>query len=192
MTVADERRDKGPNRGQGGGRPQAPGPKDARPQDGKADEGRRGRFGRRRFGKGGAQGSLQGQAAPGAQGNAKEAAPEVHASSAPDFKLEALPKPDPVACPICGKPVYDLSTALSQDREHPTPAHFDCVIERVGAAESLGPNEKLVYMGSGSFGVVEFKDKNETAFVVKRRVQWEKEGEKQDWRKILSARISNL
>jgi len=97
-----------------------------------------------------------------------------------------------VDCPICGKPVYDLSTALSCDREHPTPAHFDCVLERVAAAESLGPNEKLVYMGSGSFGVVEFKDKNETVFAVKRRVQWEKEGEKQDWRKVISSRISNL
>jgi hypothetical protein len=97
-----------------------------------------------------------------------------------------------VACPLCGKPVYDLSTALSSDRENPAPAHFDCILERVTAAESLAPGEKIVYLGSGAFGVVEYKDKSETVFTIKRRIQWEKEGDKQDWRNTLSARISNL
>lgn len=99
---------------------------------------------------------------------------------------------DMPACPICGKPVYDLSTAISASRETGEPAHFDCVLERVTASESIVAGEKLVYLGSGSFGVVEFKDKNESAFMVKRRIQWEKEGEKKDWRKGISARISNL
>jgi hypothetical protein len=62
----------------------------------------------------------------------------------------------------------------------------------VTASETLANGEKLVYLGSGSFGVVEFKDKNESAFSVKRRIQWEKEGEKKDWRKGISSRISNL
>lgn len=95
-------------------------------------------------------------------------------------------------CPLCGKPVYDLSTALSASREAGDPAHFDCVLERVTASETIVSGEKLVYLGSGSFGVVEFKDKNESAFVVKRRIQWEKEGEKKDWRRGISSRISNL
>jgi hypothetical protein len=144
----------------------AEGPKDRR------------RFGRRRFGRGPAQ---AGQ--PQAQEQEGLAAEPVD---------EGMPKPEPVACPICGKPVYDLSTALSADREHPVPSHFDCILERVTAAEALGPNERVVYLGSGAFGVVEFKDKAESSFVVKRRIQWEKEGEKQDWRKGLSSRISNL
>jgi hypothetical protein len=96
------------------------------------------------------------------------------------------------ACPLCGKPVYDLSTALATSRETSDPAHFDCVLERVAASETLVSGEKLVYLGSGAFGVVEFKDKNESLFTVKRRIQWEKEGEKKDWRKGLSSRISNL
>ena len=99
---------------------------------------------------------------------------------------------DMPACPLCGKPVYDLSTALSASREAGDPAHFDCVLERVSASESIADGEKLVYLGSGSFAVVEFKDKNESVFAVKRRIQWEKEGEKKDWRKGLSSRISNL
>ncbi len=96
------------------------------------------------------------------------------------------------ACPLCGKPVYDLSTALAASKEQGEPAHFDCVLERVASAESLAASERLVYLGSGAFGVVEFKDKAETAFQVKRRIQWEKEGEKKDWRKSLSSRIQNL
>jgi hypothetical protein len=95
-------------------------------------------------------------------------------------------------CSICGKAVYDLSTAISASREMGEPAHFDCVLERVIASETLAAGEKLVYLGSGSFGVVEFKDKVDSAFQVKRRIQWEKEGEKKDWRKGLSSRISNL
>ena len=95
-------------------------------------------------------------------------------------------------CPICGKAVYDLSTALAASREAGDPAHFDCVLERVVASENLTNGEKLVYLGSGAFGVVEFKDRTESAFVVRRRIQWEKEGEKKDWRKGISSRIANL
>ena len=95
-------------------------------------------------------------------------------------------------CSICGKPVYDLSTAISASREAGEPAHFDCVLERVSASERLSDPEKIVYLGSGAFGVVEFKDKNESAFFVKRRIQWEKEGEKKEWRKNISSRIANL
>ena len=99
---------------------------------------------------------------------------------------------DTPACPLCGKPVYDLSTAISASREAGEPAHFDCVLERVVASESIAAGEKLVYLGSGSFGIVEFKDKGESAFSVKRRIQWEKEGEKKEWRKGISSRITNL
>jgi len=95
-------------------------------------------------------------------------------------------------CPFCSKPIYDLSTALSSNTEEGEPAHFDCVLDRVAAAETLEAGEKIVYLGSGAFAVVAFKDRNETAFTVKRRIQWEKEGEKKDWRKNLSSRIASL
>jgi hypothetical protein len=95
-------------------------------------------------------------------------------------------------CPLCAKPIYDLSTALASSRETGEPAHFDCVLERVQASETLAPGEKVVYLGSGAFGIVLFKDRNESSFSVIRRVQWEKEGEKKDWRKGLSSRIANL
>jgi hypothetical protein len=136
----------------------------------------------------------------GGRDGAREAAPRNGSEGQPreqrPNRAEEASRPeaarDMPACPLCGKPVYDLTTAVATSRETGDPAHFDCVIERVAASETLVAGEKLVYLGSGSFGVVEFKDKNESLFTVKRRIQWEKEGEKKDWRKVLSSRISNL
>ena len=194
--MTDERRDR-PN-----GRPENGRGGSGRPGDGGRDNGRGGdnsrgdasrqgdrrHFGRRRFGGRPQDRSRDGQGHQGQAPAEAQSRPEAR----PEPQIPPLPRPEPVNCPICGKPIYDLSTALSSDRENPVPAHFDCVLERVTAAESLGPGERVVYLGSGAFGVVEFKDKSETTFVVKRRIQWEKEGDKQDWRKLLSARISNL
>lgn len=159
---------------------------------GQRPEGREGqgrRHGRRHSGHGR-------DARPAGEGREARAATEGEArpaQAAGEAPAEAQqPHSEPQTCPLCGKPLYDLSTALSSDRETGVPAHFDCVLERVAASESLATGEKLVYLGSGAFGVVEFKDKSETSFTVKRRIQWEKEGEKKDWRKSLSSRISNL
>ena len=136
---------------------------------GRAPGGPSRRFGRRRFGRGGP--------GPEANGERKET-------------LAIQSKADAPICPLCEKPVFDISTALGADRETGKPAHFDCVLERVTAAETLGPGEKIVYLGSGAFAVVEFRDGKEAAFSVKRRIQWEKEGEKKDWRRALSARFT--
>jgi hypothetical protein len=154
----------GGNRGdqKGGQRPDGPGNRGP-------DQGRR-RFGRHRPFRGGRR--------------------ETPDQAPPEGNPEG--KGDQPACPLCGKTVFDLSTALAANRETGEPAHFDCVLERVTSAETLGPGERLVYLGSGAFGVVESKDKGESAFIVKRRIQWEKEGDKKDWRKALSSRITNL
>lgn len=190
--MTDEKRDRPngrPENGRGGpGRPGDSG----RGDNGRGDQGRQGdrrHFGRRRFG---GKPQDRNRESQGRLGQPQSVEAQSRPEARPEPQIPPLPRPEPVNCPICGKPIYDVSTALSSDRENPVPAHFDCVLERVAAAESLGPGERVVYLGSGAFGVVEFKDKSETSFVVKRRIQWEKEGDKQDWRKLLSARISNL
>lgn len=98
---------------------------------------------------------------------------------------------EPVECPLCNKPIYDLASALA-DKESGGPVHFDCALRRVADRETLAPGEKLVYIGSGAFAVVEFKDKAESAFTVKRRLPFEEDGKKQDWRRAFSSRISNI
>lgn len=105
--------------------------------------------------------------------------------------VEVLPRPEPIDCPICQKPIYDLSTAMAE-KESGSPAHFDCILQRLTEAESLGPSEKIVYVGGGVFGVIEYAEKTETRFTVKRRIRYEEEGKKQDWRKALSIRVLQI
>jgi hypothetical protein len=94
-------------------------------------------------------------------------------------------------CAICGKPIFDLTGALA-DKDSGSPVHFDCVFERLSISEPLEAGEKIAYLGAGCFGVVTFKNGSEGAFVVKRRIRWEKEGEKQLWRKDISSYITKI
>ena len=105
-----------------------------------------------------------------------------------EVKKAPLPAMD---CAVCGKPIFDLSGAIA-DKDSGAPVHFDCAFERLTASEPLEADEKLVYLGAGCFGVVAFKDGQEGAFVVKRRIRWEKEGEKQAWRKDISSYITKI
>jgi len=139
--------------------------------------------------RGGAQGSPN--EASTNDSSAEERASSAQGASRQDVARQDVARSMPL-CPLCGKPVYDLSTALTASREAAEPAHFDCVLDRVAASESLAAGEKIVYLGSGAFGVVVFKDKSESSFTVVRRVQWEKEGEKKDWRKVLSTKITSI
>jgi len=94
-------------------------------------------------------------------------------------------------CAICGKPIFDLAGAIG-DRDSGEPVHFDCALERVTVAEPLEAGEKIAYLGAGCFGVVGFKNGNDGAFIVKRRIRWEKEGEKQPWRREISSYITKI
>jgi hypothetical protein len=187
--MADEK----PENTNGKGGPGSP-PGGSRP--GANDEGQGRRSGRHRGFRGRHGGNRDGareaspEGAPGREGQGQR--PRDQRVPRPEEAARQDAARDMPACPLCGKPVYDLSTALAASREASDPAHFDCVLERVAASETLAAGEALVYLGSGAFGVVEFKDKNESLFTIKRRIQWEKEGEKKDWRKGLSSRIANL
>ncbi len=171
------------------GRPGDSGKREGGGQGGGSGQGRR--FGRRRGYRGRSRRGGEGQGDK-PQDRAQGGAPAAQPAPEPQFEREPPEPREAPTCPLCQKPIYDLSTALSAGKEEGDPAHFDCVLDRVAAAESLESGEKVVYLGSGAFAVVAFKDRAETAFTVKRRIQWEKEGEKKDWRKTLSSRIANL
>ncbi|HEY9054146.1 MAG TPA: hypothetical protein VIO60_04940 [Rectinemataceae bacterium] len=94
-------------------------------------------------------------------------------------------------CAYCSKPIFDLAGALA-DRDTGSAVHFDCALERVSATESLEPGEKIVYLGAGCFGVVAPREGNSGSVVVKRRIRWEKEGDKPSWRKDQSVRITYI
>lgn len=71
---------------------------------------------------------------PGRGGSQQREAEDEAQRSRPAKPEDAREMP---VCSICGKAVYDLSTAISASREAGEPAHFDCVLERVIASESL-------------------------------------------------------
>ncbi|MCE5256599.1 MAG: hypothetical protein LLF89_07120 [Spirochaetaceae bacterium] len=95
------------------------------------------------------------------------------------------------ACAICGKPIFDLASALGS-KENNEPVHFDCALEKVTADEKLAENEKIVYLGAGFFGVVVYKNGKDGAFTVSRKIRWEGENDKLAWRKEISSNISKL
>jgi hypothetical protein len=94
-------------------------------------------------------------------------------------------------CAICGKPIFDLASALG-NRGTGEPVHFDCVLEALSSEEKLAENEKLIYLGAGFFAVVVYKNGKDGAFTVSRKIRWEDENNKSSWRKDLSSSISNL
>lgn len=99
-----------------------------------------------------------------------------------------LPDAPPVMCPVCGKQIFDLSSAIA-GRGSGEPVHFDCALAQAAEGEHLEAGEKVAYIGRGAFAVIEFRDKSNTTFTIKRKIQWEKEGEKFDWRRGIQQRM---
>lgn len=138
---------------------------------------------RRRFGR-------RGRGKPGVKEGAREGEridDKARQPDMPEIRAAANDQPAPV-CALCGKPIFDLSSALA-GREEGVPVHFDCALTQAGVGENLEPNERVAYIGRGAFAVIEYKDKSLTSFVIKRRIQWEKEGAKFDWRKSIQQRF---
>ena len=87
-------------------------------------------------------------------------------------------------CPVCGKQVRELSSALTH-RISQQPAHFDCVVRELREANPVAPQEKLCYLGAGSFGILEFRPGGPAGFVIKKRIQYEEKDPPQPWKKPL-------
>ena len=66
-------------------------------------------------------------------------------------------------------------------RETGGTAHFDCILRLLREEHNPGENEKICYLGNGSFGVVQFRPP--LRFFVRKRVQYEKTEEVPEWRR---------
>jgi len=105
----------------------------------------------------------------------------------PKLGQNQLPRSE---CPYCGKPVNDLSSALS-DPATGTPIHFDCVLRKLSDRESLQEGESLTYIGGGRFGVIQFPNPQDTShFVIKRIIQWEDKEKWAHWRRTVADNFS--
>jgi hypothetical protein len=74
-------------------------------------------------------------------------------------------------CPICGKTVNDLYTAIAH-KQTGEPTHLNCIIQELGKEEKLEKNESLCYIGSGSFGIIEKIGDGKLKIQIKKRIQY--------------------
>jgi hypothetical protein len=88
-------------------------------------------------------------------------------------------------CPVCGKQVRELASALTH-RVARQPAHFECVMRELLDSNEMSPEEKICYLGGGSFGILEFRPPGgSTRFVIRKRIQYEEKETPQEWKKPL-------
>ncbi len=100
-----------------------------------------------------------------------------------------IPKRDYESCPISGEPITDIYTAIA-DPETGKPANFDSVILKLTEQEELAENERVCYLGRGSFGILVDQKGKKPRYYVRKRIQYEDEYEKHPWRRELSPGIS--
>ena len=93
-------------------------------------------------------------------------------------------------CPICGKAIRDIYSAVSYSVTQ-TPAHFKCIIEELKKTNELKDNEKICYLGSGSFGIVQFRrPDSQMRLFIRKRIQYEDKNTDLSWRTKLPLGIS--
>ncbi len=93
-------------------------------------------------------------------------------------------------CPICNKPVKNINIAI-EEKVSKKPAHFECVIRNLSTEVKLGPHERLHYLGSGCFGIVKFEEgKGLSSYTIIRRIQYEDNDQKAEWRKGISQDVN--
>jgi hypothetical protein len=93
-------------------------------------------------------------------------------------------------CPICGKPIKDISSALT-DKASGNPAHFDCVLGKIANTEIREKGDVISYLGGGRFGVVHYANSHDVkGFKIKKIIEWEDKENRADWRKNLADHFS--
>jgi len=117
----------------------------------------------------------------------QERSPDRPRWTAPKLSSEPIPTPP---CPICGKPIRDLAMAIA-DKNSGEPVHFDCIIERIAAAEDLESGDTVTYIGGGRFGIVHFNNPQDTKdFTIKKILEWENRENRAKWRSSLEDHYS--
>ena len=96
----------------------------------------------------------------------------------------------PVACILCGKPIKEFVTAVS-DPISGGPAHFDCTVSKIAERERLEKGDTVGYIGGGRFGIIHFSNpQNPRKFQIKKIFEWEKNEIRSEWRVALSEHFS--
>ena len=104
----------------------------------------------------------------------------------PDQPLLGDSQAEHLVCCYCHHPIKEMSLAVDVP-ESESPAHFDCVIERLKSSENLQPGESVIYMGNRRFAVVVYTDKNR--FDIVREIPFEDTRDFKPWRNAFSVKM---
>lgn len=85
-----------------------------------------------------------------------------------------------LVCELCHQKIADVATAISYGPEQ-EPTHFDCVLSELSKKIPLDEHKKLVYLGSGFFGVI--LEKGARTFELTQRLLIEDQTNLPQWRK---------
>jgi hypothetical protein len=103
-------------------------------------------------------------------------------------KKPLLPQVE-LVCSVCGKPIKYIYTAIESGQKR-EPIHFDCVLKDLEEREELGPNEKICYIGQGSFGIIKYQTgSGGKKFSIRKRIAVEEPNGTADWRKELGKAV---
>lgn len=102
-----------------------------------------------------------------------------------DFRRIERPMP---RCEICGEPIKDITSALCEPSGGKA-VHFDCALKSAEKQLCPGEGEKVIYLGNGSFAVVDSQAYQQRKLKIIRHLDWEKQEEKSEWRTSLRTHL---
>ena len=102
-------------------------------------------------------------------------------------------KENVVTCELCGQPIEDLANAIS-NKDTGNPVHFDCVLNKIAAAENITPAEKIAYIGQGKFAVLHFENPHDQKhFTIRKTIEWEaRDAVRGEWRNEMAGLFSQV
>ncbi len=96
-----------------------------------------------------------------------------------------------VVCAKCGKPIEDMTSAIS-DAEG-KPMHFDCVLESLKSKEKMLPGQQMTYIGNGRFAVVTFENPRDLRkFKIEKVIEYEDKSKPISWRNEMAELYSQV
>ena len=96
-----------------------------------------------------------------------------------------------VVCAKCGKPIEDMTSAIS-DAEG-KPMHFDCVLENLKSKEKMLPGQQMTYIGNGRFAVVTFENPRDLRkFKIEKVIEYEDKSKPISWRNEMAELYSQV
>ena len=96
-----------------------------------------------------------------------------------------------VVCAKCGKPIEDMTSAIS-DAEG-KPMHFDCVLENLKSKGKMLPGQQMTYIGNGRFAVVTFENPRDLRkFKIEKVIEYEDKSKQVAWRSEMADLYSQV